>query len=35
MKAGKLVRIIGQNLRRNRKNLVFSAVGIVVGRKLR
>ena len=31
MKASKLGRIIGQNLRRNRKNLIFSAVGIVVG----
>jgi hypothetical protein len=31
MKTGKLTRIIGQNLRRNRKNLIFSSVGIVVG----
>jgi putative ABC transport system permease protein len=31
MKAGKLTRLIAQNLRRNRKNLVFSSVGIVVG----
>jgi putative ABC transport system permease protein len=31
MKTGKLVRIISLNLRRNRKNLVFSSVGIVVG----
>jgi ABC-type lipoprotein release transport system permease subunit len=31
MKAGHLSRLVGQNLRRNRKNLAFSAVGIVVG----
>jgi hypothetical protein len=31
MKPGKLSRIISQNLRRNRKNLIFSSVGIVVG----
>jgi len=31
MKTGKLTRLISQNLRRNRKNLVFSSVGIVVG----
>jgi len=31
MKPGKLSRIISQNLRRNRKNLIFSSVGLVVG----
>jgi hypothetical protein len=31
MKADKLGRLIRQNLRRNRKNFVFSAVGIVAG----
>lgn len=31
MKAGNLKKIISQNLRRNKKNLAFSAVGIVVG----
>jgi putative ABC transport system permease protein len=31
MKTKKLTRIISQNLRRNRKNLVFSSIGIVVG----
>jgi hypothetical protein len=31
MKTGKLSRIISLNLRRNRKNLIFSSVGIVVG----
>lgn len=31
MKTGKLGRIISLNLRRNRKNLIFSSVGIVVG----
>ncbi len=31
MKTGKLTRLISQNVRRNRKNLVFSSVGIVVG----
>jgi hypothetical protein len=31
MKPGKLGSLIGQNLKRNRKNLVFSSIGIVVG----
>ena len=31
MQLGNLTRIISQNLRRNRKNFAFSAVGIVVG----
>lgn len=31
MKAGKLSSLVRQNLRRNRKNFAFSAVGIVVG----
>ena len=31
MRPGNLIRFVAQNLRRNRKNLVFSGVGIVVG----
>jgi len=31
MRPGNTTRLIGQNLRRNRKNFAFSAVGIVVG----
>lgn len=31
MKPGKLAGIISSNLRRNRKNLIFSSIGIVVG----
>ncbi len=31
MKTKKLIQLISQNLRRNRKNLVFSSIGIVMG----
>jgi ABC-type lipoprotein release transport system permease subunit len=31
MKMGRLVAVVLQNVRRNRKNFVFSAIGITVG----
>ena len=31
MSPGKLLRLVGQNLRRNKKNFIFSSFGIVVG----